>query len=131
MTTRRERAGWGLGAVLCGVALVRALTVEAPAQPTTVVTPELATAIWNDVVAQEPPARAQAVTDFPAHRWSQEDAFGAFQRGHVEAAAGRHGVTMQAVFRVLDEGLRQRWPAPDGGSPPRATVEPFAERPFD
>lgn len=131
MMGARGWIGWAVGAALCAAAVARVLTAEPPPAAEAPLTPELARAIWDDVVAREPWARAQAVTDFPAHRWSQEDAFGAFERSHAEQAAGRHGVSLQTVFRVLDDGLRAHWAAPDGGPAPRVTVEPFAQRPFD
>ena len=87
------------------------------------------TEVWNAVAAGEPQARLEGTKGFPgpALAWSAEDHRGAFERKNVQAAATRFGLNLSVVYLILDEGIRQRWPGPDG-EPLRPTTVPLHPR---
>jgi len=72
--------------------------------------------IFATLAAAEPQSRVKGVQSFngPGLEWSAEDHRGAFERQDVAAAAQRHGLTLTQVYLILDEGIRERWPGPDG-----------------
>lgn len=123
--------GWLVGGALCVAAVARALVAAPAPSPAPAVSREVEHEIWRELVSKEPELRAKAVADFPSHRWSQEDGFGADARGFARELAARHRLTEQAVHRIFDEGLREGWPVPEGVPRPRSTVERFSPRPFD
>lgn len=71
-------------------------------------------ALFDEVVREEPGARERARDDWAHHRWSQQDAFGAFERDRISGLAGQKGLSVQDLFLVVDHGLRAGWPGPDG-----------------
>lgn len=75
--------------------------------------------IFAEIARAEPQARANGRSSFPGPElaWSAEDHRGAFERKTVAALAARHRVTLQQIYLVLDEGIRERWPAPESGEP--------------
>ena len=66
-------------------------------------------------------ARAIAANSWNGHLWSREDDRGHYERVAVRAAAARHRVSISQVYLVLDEGIRERWPGPDGKPLPADT----------
>jgi hypothetical protein len=58
------------------------------------------------------------------HAWSREDDLGYVQRARAREVAARYGLSLSQMYLVLDEGIRQRWPGPDG-QPLRGTSEPI------
>ena len=87
-------------------------------------------ALFDDVVREEPSARDRARDDWAHHRWSQQDAFGAFENERVSRWAGEKGLWPQDVFRVVDQGLRAGWPGPDG-QPLETSTVPLKPRAMD
>ena len=71
-------------------------------------------AIFKEIAAAEPSARSNGVAGFPGQPWSQEDHRCAFERDTIRAIAARSGIDIAQVYLVLDEGIRDRWPGPDG-----------------
>jgi hypothetical protein len=87
-------------------------------------------ALFDTLAAGEGEAWHKAKEDWPQHRWSQQDAFSAFERDHVTTLARDKQLSSQDVFAVLDQGIRAHWPGPDGGVL-EATVVPLKMRPMD
>jgi len=61
------------------------------------------------------------------HLWSREDDRGWQERVLARSLARRHGVSISQIFLVLEEGIRSKWPAPDG-KPLPANAEPLKLR---
>lgn len=59
--------------------------------------------------------------------WSREDDRGHFERVAVRAAATKYKVSISQVYLVLDEGIREKWLAPNG-QPLPATTPPLSLR---
>lgn len=72
--------------------------------------------VFTEVAGGEPSARAEGTKAFPGadKAWSAEDHRGAYERKNVAAAAARHHLTLSQVYMILDEGIRAKWPGPDG-----------------
>lgn len=87
-------------------------------------------ALFDELVREEPSARRKAIEDWPHHRWSQQDAFGALERDRAARIAREKGSTTQDLLLVIDEGLRAGWPGPDG-QPLDVTTVPLKPRPMD
>jgi hypothetical protein len=85
--------------------------------------------IFTELAAAEPQARVEGVRAFngPGLEWSAEDHRGGFERREIAAVMTRHRVTMTQAYLVLDEGIRSKWPGPDG-QPLKATVTPLHPR---
>jgi hypothetical protein len=66
-------------------------------------------------------ARAIAANSWNGHLWSREDDRGHYERIAVRNAAAKHHVSLSQVYLVLDEGIRERWPGPDGNPLPATT----------
>jgi hypothetical protein len=62
------------------------------------------------------------------HIWSREDDRGWGERVLARSLAQKYGISLTQVFLVLDEGIRKKWPGPDGNPLP-ATVPPLDLRP--
>jgi hypothetical protein len=115
-------------AVLGGACLWVALA-PGPARPAPPAEQD-ARALFDTLAAGEGEAWRKAKEDWPQHRWSQQDAFSAFERDHVTALARDKHLSPQDVFDVLDRGIRGAWPGPDGGALD-PTVVPLKMRPMD
>jgi hypothetical protein len=48
------------------------------------------------------------------HLWSREDDRGHYEMTAARALATTYGITLTQVYMVLDEGIREKWPGPDG-----------------
>jgi hypothetical protein len=116
-------------AAVTTLALIFAALNPAPVRPLPP-TPEETRALFDELVKDEPGARQRAREDWAHHPWSQQDAFGAIELERVGAVAKERSRSAQDLFLVIDEGLRQRWPGPDGRLLP-ATVVPLKPRPMD
>lgn len=66
-------------------------------------------------------ARAAAANTWNGHLWSREDDRGHYERVAVRAVAAKYRVSLTQVYLVLDEGIRERWPGPDGRPLPATT----------
>lgn len=118
----------GIGVIVLmtlGVAMFRAAPAR-PAQPGA----QLRRALFDEVVREEPTARERARDDWAHHRWSQQDAFGAFEHERIIRLAGEKGLFAQDLFLLVDEGLRAGWPGPEGKALDVATV-PLRPRAMD
>jgi hypothetical protein len=85
--------------------------------------------VFAEVAAGEPAARAEGTKAFPGANlaWSAEDHRGAFERKNTAAAAQHFHLSLTQVYLILDEGIRERWPGPDG-EPLKATSVPLHPR---
>jgi hypothetical protein len=73
-------------------------------------------------------ANSWASPQFPnGHLWSREDDRGHYERVKVRELAAKYRVSLSQVYLVLDEGIRARWPGPDG-EPLPATTPPWNAR---
>lgn len=115
-------------AVTAGVVLWTAV-LPSPARPEPP-SPAQQRALFEVLAREEPSERERAKEDWPHHRWSQQDAFGASEREHVMAVARERNRSPQDLFAVIDLGVRSHWPGPDG-QPLEATVVPLQPRPMD
>ena len=70
--------------------------------------------IFKEIAIAEPGARQNGIAGFPGQPWSQEDHRCAFERDHIRSIATRRNLDITTVYLVLDEGLREHWPGPDG-----------------
>lgn len=68
--------------------------------------------------------RAIAANTWHGHVWSREDDRGWQERVAARAAAAKYRISLTQVFLVLDEGIRNKWPGPDG-KPLAATTPPL------
>lgn len=82
--------------------------------------------IFAELATAELAERARAVqaNTWKGHLWSREDDRGHYERVAARAAAAKHKVSLTQVYLVLDEGIRERWPGPDG-KPLPATTPPL------
>ncbi|MBL8716541.1 MAG: hypothetical protein JNL79_11130 [Myxococcales bacterium] len=71
-------------------------------------------AIFVDIASHEPSNIAIGVSGFPGQPWSQEDHRCAMERGTQADLARRHRISLTQAYLILDEGIRQHWPGPDG-----------------
>jgi len=85
--------------------------------------------IFADLAKAELAERARAIqaNTWNGHPWSREDDRGHHERVAARAAAAKHKVSLSQVYLILDEGIRERWPGPDG-NPLAATTPPFNPR---
>jgi hypothetical protein len=83
-------------------------------------------AMFQDLAAAEIAERARALAknSWNGHLWSREDDRGYQERIAVRAAAAKYRTSISQVYLVLDEGIRERWPGPDG-QPLAATTPPL------
>lgn len=82
--------------------------------------------IFADLAAAELAERARAINSntWGGHAWSREDDRGWYERVAARAAAAKYRVALSQVYLVLDEGVRNHWPGPDG-KPLPATTPPL------
>lgn len=59
-------------------------------------------------------ARAIAANTWGGHQWSREDDRGHYEMTAARSLASRYGVSLTQIYMVLDEGIRERWPGPNG-----------------
>lgn len=85
--------------------------------------------IFAELAAAEPKARIESRRSFPGPdlAWSADDERGARERREIAALMVKYKVTMTQAYLVLDEGIRERWPGPDG-QPLQATTTPLHPR---
>jgi hypothetical protein len=72
--------------------------------------------VFADFAAAEPTSRAEGKKSFPGTElaWSAEDHRGAFERKTAASIAQSRGLSLTQVYLILDEGIRAKWPGPDG-----------------
>lgn len=82
--------------------------------------------IFAELATAELAERKRAIEQntWKGHLWSREDDRGWYEAKAVREAAQRHNVSETQVYLVLDEGIRNHWPAPNG-EPLPATTPPL------
>jgi hypothetical protein len=72
--------------------------------------------IFKEFATAEIAERQRAITQntWQGHAWSREDDRGYIERTTARASAAKHKVSLSQVYLVLDEGIREKWPGPDG-----------------
>lgn len=85
--------------------------------------------IFEQIAESEQSLREQALqtNSWKGHLWSREDDRGHFERLHFRKLAKDHKVSLSQIYLILDEGIRARWPGPDG-QPLPATTPPLNPR---
>ena len=86
--------------------------------------------IFAEIAEAEQTERAQAIqkNTWNGHLWSREDDRGHFERVFLRQVAKRRNLSLTQVYLILDEGIRAKWPGPDGRPLP-ATTPPLNPRP--
>ena len=100
---------WAPFAVVCAVALGRALTAGAPGQA-----PESDDALLRQafrvVASEESSMRRGGAKTFPTDPWSRDDDFHKQEAQKARDWGGAHHVRVEDMFFAIDEGIRSRWP---------------------
>ncbi|TQF09504.1 hypothetical protein FJV41_44275 [Myxococcus llanfairpwllgwyngyllgogerychwyrndrobwllllantysiliogogogochensis] len=132
MTTTQARwrrvavSGWMALALCGGVAVARAVTSEVRT-PSRRLSAEERVLVGRAAAEAEPHWRRRSMHSFPGDHWSQDDDFGASERGWVMNEARRRDVPVTDVFDAIDTELRSAAPI----LPPRkASASPCKPRPF-
>jgi hypothetical protein len=86
-------------------------------------------AMFDELAAAELAERDRAIkaNTWGGHAWSREDDRGHYERMAVRSVAAKYKVSISQVYLVLDEGIREKWPAPNG-QPLPATTPPLSLR---
>lgn len=138
----RSKAAWAVRVAALGVALVvlwrrveaATLPLLSAKPPPAIPTEEIddyrfrlpertRREIFAELAAAELAERARAIqaNTWKGHLWSREDDRGHYERVAVRAAAAKHKISLTQTYLVLDEGIRERWPGPDGKPLPATT----------
>ena len=85
--------------------------------------------IFEEIANPEQTQRAQAIetNGWNGHLWSREDDRGHFERIYFRQLARKHNISLTQIYLILDEGLRAKWPGPNG-EPLPATTPPLSIR---
>lgn len=102
---------WAVFGAAIVVAFGRALASTAPATPPPA-DERARKAAYVLMVTEEQNMRRDAVKDFPADPWSQDDAFHNLEYKRAKQIAGPRQMSVQDVLLAMDEGMRERWPKP-------------------
>lgn len=80
-------------------------------------------AIFARIAAAEASERRRAIAanTWQGHLWSREDDRGYQERTTLRQLAAEYRVSLSQLYLVLDEGIRQKWPGPDGAPLPGTT----------
>lgn len=76
---------------------------------------------------QQQRAAGIASNSWNGHLWSREDDRGHYERQMFRQLATRYKISLTQVYLVQDEGIRAKWPGPDG-EPLPGTVPPLNPR---
>ena len=120
------KSPWVPLAVVCTVALGRALASRAPELPAPLDDAQRRDAFrW--VASDETAERHEATKTFPTDLWSRDDDF--HQRELVRANdwANTHHARLSDVLSAVDQGVREHWPS-NIPVAPVATVPPCRPR---
>jgi hypothetical protein len=71
---------------------------------------------YLELTSKEADQRRDAALHFPGSLWSQQDDFGANEGKLARRVANDRHVSIGSVLRVLDEGMRERWPTRPGAT---------------
>jgi hypothetical protein len=85
--------------------------------------------IFAEIAEAELVERARAIqrNTWNGHLWSREDDRGHAERVYFRLLAKHHNISLTQVYLILDEGIRAKWPSPDG-EPLPATTPPLNPR---
>ncbi|MBX3191366.1 MAG: hypothetical protein KF819_30490 [Labilithrix sp.] len=85
--------------------------------------------IFLEIAGAEQAERARAVQQntWHGHLWSREDDRGHVERMHFRQLAAQYRISLTQMYLILDEGIREKWPGPDG-EPLPATTPPLNPR---
>ncbi len=84
--------------------------------------------VFEDIAEWDARWRRWAKQEFPNSKWSREDHYHNLLRMHVEKLIDRHELNYAVIYLIYDEGIRQRWPTPEG-DPLRPTTVPLEPPP--
>lgn len=120
------KSAWAPFAVLCAIALGRALLARAPEA-----LPPLDQAQQREafrfVASDETAERREAAKTFPTDVWSRDDDFHQRESSRARDWARSHRARVEDVLLAIDEGIRSGWPT-GNPKPPVATVPPCRPR---
>jgi hypothetical protein len=79
--------------------------------------------IFTEIAAGETAERKRAIEQntWKGHLWSREDDRGHYERMQLRALATKYKVSLTQMYLILDEGIRDHWPGPDGNPLPATT----------
>lgn len=79
--------------------------------------------IFMEIATAEETERKRAIAQntWDGHLWSREDDRGHFERVFFRTLAQRYAISLTAVYLILDEGIRAKWPGPTGEPLPGTT----------
>jgi hypothetical protein len=120
------KAAWAPFAVVCAVALGRALIASVPAYPDTAGDAQRHE-VFRHVASDEVPERREAAKTFPTDLWSRDDDFHQKEGNRARDWAKSHHIRFGDALSALDEGLRAHWPH-GNATPLVATVPPCRPR---
>lgn len=85
--------------------------------------------IFMEIATAELAERQRAINanTWNGHAWSREDDRGHYERVKLRALASQYKGTLSQMYLILDEGIRNKWPGPDG-KPLPATTPPWDPR---
>jgi hypothetical protein len=117
---------WAPFALLCALAVGRALTAPVPPLPPAPDDAQRRDA-FRYVASDETAERREAAKTFPTDLWSRDDDFHSREARRAREWARSHHVRVGDVLSAIDQGLREHWPS--GSSVPLvATVPPCRPR---
>jgi hypothetical protein len=117
---------WAPFAVLCAIAVGRAVTSSGPSPPASASDAERHDA-FRYVASDEAAERREAAKSFPTDLWSRDDDFHQREAKRARDWAHSHHASVGDALSAVDEGLREHWPS--GSSVPLvATVPPCRPR---
>lgn len=120
------RAEWGWIVALAVVVTAMARAATAPSLPAMPLDEVGRRKAFASMAQAEVAMRKQALHDWPADPWSEDDHFHHLEHQRAEAVARELGTSESEVLRALDDGMRGRWL----GVPMRTTVPPCRPRPI-
>lgn len=79
--------------------------------------------IFTEIATAEQAERTRAAEHdkWHGHLWSREDDRGHFERVEMRNLALRFKISLSQIYLILDEGIRDHWPGPDGVPLPATT----------
>lgn len=131
MTTTQVRwrraalVGW-LALALCGAVVVARASSSEVKPPSRRLSDEERVMLGRAAAEAEPIWRMRSRRSFPGDHWSQDDDFGASERGWAMTEARRRDVPAADVFNAIDTELRSAPVLP----PRKATASACKPRPF-
>ncbi|HEY8039444.1 MAG TPA: hypothetical protein VIF15_06605 [Polyangiaceae bacterium] len=120
------RSAWAPLAVVCAVALLRALTASAP-QAAPAADEALRREGFRAVASEETSMRREAAKTFPTDPWSRDDDFHQREMKKARDWAHTNHTRFADALSAIDEGLRASWPH-GNPAPLLATTPPCRPR---